>query len=73
MTKRDLLDKLFKLHKIYARQKNNAKRIRVADACEPVFLELKKLGVSRGFSEVFLCYGNRFLLFEFGVEWIVQR
>jgi len=66
---RKYLDKLFELHKVYAKQKENGKRVKISDVCEGLFVGLEKLGVSRVFSETFLCYGDDFLRAQFGVGW----
>jgi len=68
-----LLDQLFQIHKVYKNMENNKKRVFISEKCEPIFSELETLGIGRAFSETFLCYGDEFLSYEWGIGWDRMR
>jgi len=68
-----ILDHLFEIHLFYKDHKKTNLRNRIIKKCEPLFIQLEDLGVSRPFSTTFLVFGDRFLVSEFGYKWEVLR
>lgn len=57
---RQLFQKLKEGHRYYEHGDNDY-RIRLSEACEPIFVELETLGVARHFSESLLIWGKEFV------------
>ncbi len=66
---KNILDNLFEIHLFYKSNKKTKLRNKIIRKCEPLFIQLEKLGVSRSFSSTFLVFGDRFLISEFGYNW----
>ena len=69
---RKLLNRLFKLHKYYLTL-DNMEQNKLVGSCKPIFIKLKKLGISTSFSLTFLVYGNKFLKREYKMTWQKMR
>ncbi len=57
---KQIFQKLKEGHRYYEHG-DNAYRIKLTDACEPLFTELETLGVARHFSESLLIWGKEFV------------